>query len=91
MTVIRFGKNHDHNPPTKDNVINMLYELVDDIKNGNIVANKAIVIFANDTEEFFDVGFRNAGCTMTKALAMCRVGDTLCQQQMGYIPDPDNQ
>jgi len=50
---------------------------------------KVMVIFLDDSEGDFDVGWRQSGMKMSECLALLKVAEIKVLNQLGFISEPD--
>ena len=62
----------------------MLTEALAEVAEQRTTPTKALVLFLDDTDGQYDVGFRQSGLTMSQALALAHVAQSVLLREMGY-------
>jgi len=61
-----------------------LEDAFEEIRSGRRQANKVLVLFLDDSDGRYDVGFTQAGLSMSQAIALMEVAKPLFLDEMGY-------
>ena len=62
----------------------MLTDALAEVTEQRTTPTKALFLFLDDTDGLYDVGFRQAGLTMSQALALTQVAQSVLLRGMGY-------
>ena len=62
----------------------MLTEALAEVAEQRTTPTKALVLFLDDTDGQYDVGFRQSGLTMSQALALTHVVQSVLLREIGY-------
>ncbi len=63
----------------------MLASALSDIQKGERAATKAIVLFLDDSDEQYNVGFNQSGFRMSEAIALIEVAKITFLREMGHL------
>lgn len=69
---------------TRWTVKQMLEDASQSVDNGKYKNNKAIILFVNDDGNAYDVGFHQAGMTMSECIALVDITKSILKREMGY-------
>ncbi len=62
----------------------MLTDALAEVTEQRTTATKALVLFLDDTDGQYAVGFRQSGLSMSQALALTHVAQSVLLREMGY-------
>ena len=62
----------------------MLIEALAEVAEQRATPTKALVLFLDDTDGQYDVGFRQSGLSMSQALALTHIAQSVLLRDMGY-------
>lgn len=68
---------------TKWTPVDALRDMIKDIESGERHATKVLILRLDDTDEY-DVGFTQAGMSMSQCLALLEVAKQVVLEQMGH-------
>lgn len=63
-------------------IIAMLHEAISDLREGNRTACKAVVLFLNDEDDDYTIGFANSGMSSSEIIALIEVNKLQLYQTM---------
>lgn len=63
----------------------MLSDALREITSGERMATKAIVLFLDDSNESYKVGYHNAGLSASQIISLLEVGKAVMLEEMGYM------
>ena len=66
----------------------MMEDEIREIASGERKATKAIVVFLDDTDGIYDVGWGNSGLSTTEAISLLEVAKARLLVHMGYLEGP---
>jgi len=85
-TVTRLGQK---NEPGKAEVVAMLHEAISRVENGeDFQYKRAVLLLLDKEDDTYNVGFMNAGLSMSECISLTEVAKTQFLNEMCYIPDP---
>ena len=62
----------------------MLADTLSDVREHRKAPTKALVLFLDDSDDKYDVGFVQAGLSMSQAIALIDVAKSVILKEMGY-------
>lgn len=82
--------NSNSTQPGKAHIIAALHSLADKIQTGELSANAAVIMLAENTEDQFTITPVNVGCDNVEATTLASIASTIFKQRMGYTFGPEN-